>query len=324
MNPAAPVSVFDAGNTALGPARAARGAAIIMAMLLAALAATIAATLLWQQQRWINDNGHRRDQVQAKAMAMAGVQWARQIVFETAPANTITHLGQPWALRLPAIPLENGSIAGYIVDAQSRINVNNLSVAVNQASTRSALARLFEMLSLPPTLINAITDWVDADDMVTEPGGAEDAWYLAQPAPGLSANAPIRRSSELLSVRGDNAALFNRLRPYVSALDAPTAINVNTASPEVLAAVANGLDRAGALALVAARQQRPFSSVADFRLRLPRPDITFDDTAIDVRSNWFEVSIEARQGDTVARARALLQRSGSGSEWPTVVWQTVE
>jgi len=33
-----------------------------------------------------------------------------------------------------------------------------------------------------------------------------------------------------------------------------------------------------------------------------------DDTAIDVRSSWFEVSIEARQGDTLARARAPQSR----------------
>ena len=84
------------------------GAAIVLAMLLAALAATIATTLLWQQQRWINDHEHRRDQVQAQALAMAGVQWARQIVNDNAPANAPVHLGQPWALRLPAMPLENG------------------------------------------------------------------------------------------------------------------------------------------------------------------------------------------------------------------------
>ena len=35
------------------------------------------------------------------ALAMAGVQWTRQIVFENAPAGNVVHLGQPWALRLP-------------------------------------------------------------------------------------------------------------------------------------------------------------------------------------------------------------------------------
>jgi general secretion pathway protein K len=301
-----------------------RGAAIVLAMLLAALAATIATTLLWQQQRWINDHEHRRDQVQAQALAMAGVQWARQIVNDNAPTNAPVHLGQPWALRLPAIPLENGSIAGYIVDAQSRINVNNLGASASQANTLAALTRLFAALSLPPALLNAVTDWVDVDDRVTDPGGAEDAWYMAQSSPGLSANAPVKRTSELLAVRGDSGALFSRLRPYVTALDAPTSVNVNTASPEVLVAIANGLDRAGALALVARREQTPFSSVADFRSHLPRADIVVDDTLVDVKSNWFEVSIEARQGDTLARARALLNRSAIAGEWPTVVWQTVE
>jgi general secretion pathway protein K len=304
--------------------RASRGAAIVLAMLLAALAATIAATLLWQQQRWINDHEHRRDQVQAQALAMAGVQWARQIINDSAPSGAPVYLGQPWALRLPAIPLENGSIAGYIVDAQSRINVNNLGNSASQASTLATMTRLFGILSLPPTLLNAIIDWVDVDDDVTNPGGAEDAWYMAQSTPSLSANAPVRRLSELLAVRGDNSVLLDRLRPYVSALDSPTPVNVNTASPEVLIAVANGLDRAGALALVAARAQTPFASVADFRSRLPRADILIDEALVDVKSNWFEVSIEARQGDTLARARAMLGRSVTPGAWPVVVWQTVE
>jgi general secretion pathway protein K len=304
--------------------RAIRGAAIILAMLLAALAATIAATLLWQQQRWISDHEHRRDQVQAQALAMAGVQWARQIVYDNAPAGAPVHAGQPWALRLPAIPLENGSISGYIVDAQSRINVNNLAIAANRPATRAALSRLLAALGLPDATLDAFTDWVDDDDKVTAPGGAEDAWYMAQANPGLAANATVTRASELTAVRGASVALVTALRPFVGALDAPTAVNVNTASPEVLAAIANGLDRAAALVLVTKRTQQPYTSVADFRARLPRADITIDDALVTVTSSWFEVSIEARQGDTLARARALLKRAAGQGTWPAVVWQTVE
>ena len=57
---------------------------------------------------------------------------------------------------------------------------------------------------------------------------------------------------------------------------------------------------------------------------LPRPDMVTDESVLDVKSDWFEVSIEARQGDTVARARAMLKRSATPGEWPVVVWQTVE
>lgn len=302
-----------------------RGAAIVMAMLLAALVATIAAALLWQQQRWISDHARRRDQVQAQALAMAGVQWARQIVNENAPAGSTVHLGQPWALTLPAMPLENGSVGGAIIDAQSRINVNNLGPgpAVLGGAT-GALQRLFAILALPPTLLSAITDWIDVDDRITSPGGAEDAWYAAQAQPGLAANRPVRRVAELLSVRGDDLSTFARLRPYVHALDAPTKVNVNTAPAEVLMALVSGLDASGAATLIAGRAPKPFLSTADFHDRLPRPDLTVDETLIDVRSDWFEVTIDARQGDTRARARALLKRSTLANEWPIVVWQVVE
>jgi general secretion pathway protein K len=301
------------------------GAAIVMAMLMAAFAATIAATLLWQQQRWIGEHQHRRDQVQAQSLAIAGVQWTRQIVFENAPAGSIVHLGQPWALRLPAMPIENGSISGYIVDAQSRVNFNNLSQSATAAApTRLILQRLLATLSLPATLLNTVTDWVDSDDATTDPGGAEDAWYLAQPTPGLAANGPARRVGELLLVRGIDPASMARLRPFVMALDAPTTVNVNTAPAEVLAACVGGLDSAGAASLVALRDKTPFASISDFRARLPRPDLVVDETTIDVKSDWFEVSIEARQGDTVARARALLKRSSLPAEWPVVTWQTLE
>ena len=302
----------------------ARGAAIVMAMLLAALAATIAATLLWQQQRWAGEYERRRDQVQAQALAMAGVQWARQIVFENAPPSTV-HLGQPWAFRLPSTPIENGSIGGYITDAQGRLNVNNL-VATGPGATaaRAALQRLFGELGVPAALLNAIADWVDADDQTTGEGGAEDNYYLAQTgAPGLAANAPVRRVAELLSVRGADPMLIGRLRQFVDALDPPTAINVNTAPAEVLVAAIGGLDATGAAALVASRTQMPFGSIADFRSRL-RSDLNIDETILAVRSDWFVVSIEARQGDTVARARALFRRSAAAAEWPTVVWQTIE
>jgi len=36
------------------------------------------------------------------------------------------------------------------------------------------------------------------------------------------------------------------------------------------------------------------------------------------------VTIEARQGDTLAHARALLKRTTNATEWPVVIWQTVE
>ena len=89
-------------------------------------------------------------------------------------------------------------------------------------------------------------------------------------------------------------------------------------------AVLDGLDSEGAAALIAARAQAPFTSLPTFAHGLPRPQVKVDESLLAVRSDWFHVTIEARQGDTLARARALLKRSSTPGEWPLVIWQTVE
>jgi hypothetical protein len=127
-----------------------RGAAIILAMLIAALAAAVAATVLAEQQRWSRTVMHRRDQVQAQALAMAGVQWARQILEEDGRRPEIDHLGEPWALTLPPIPMEDGEIRGAIVDAQGRLNVNVLGLAEAASPERTRLAALFAASGAPP------------------------------------------------------------------------------------------------------------------------------------------------------------------------------
>ena len=115
-----------------------RGAALILAMLFAALAATIAMALASDQQRWLAGVSNRHDQVEAQALALAGVQWARQILYEDGRAGPVDHLGEPWAYALPPTPIEGGTIEGRIVDAQGRINLNNIARADSAGVTERA------------------------------------------------------------------------------------------------------------------------------------------------------------------------------------------
>jgi general secretion pathway protein K len=296
---------------------------VVLAMLLAALAAAVAATVFADQQRWNRTVEHRRDQVQAQALVLAGVQWARQILYDDARrASAIDHLGEPWAMALPPIPLDNGEVRGAIVDAQARLNINALGGAGNAADVeRARIARLFAQRGGPTAAIDAIADWIDADSMVRT-GGAEDAFYAARPSPGLAANAPALRVAEIAEARGVTAQTLAAVAPFLSALPAGTPTNVNTAPPEVLAAIVDNLGSNGLAALVAVRARTPFASVAEFRARLPQGATFTGDESLSVKSDYFYVTIEARQGATLARARALLRR-GAG-EWPVVVWQLVE
>ena len=302
--------------------RHARGAALLMAMLVAALAATVAVALAADQQRWLADVTHRRDQVQAQSLALAGVQWARQILREDARGTSLDHLGEPWAFPLPATPIANGSIEGRIEDAQARFNLNALARDDPAGIVeRTRLARLFASKGVSPTLLGAIADWVDVDS-TPRADGAEDDVYAQSSPPSLAANAPLIRTAEITAVRGVNARTFAAVAPFVIALPATTALNVNTATAETLSAALPDL-RGDALAgLLAERARAPFTSLADFRLRLPRGVAFADEATFSVSSSYFIVTVNSRQGDAVAQARALLKRDGR--DYPTVVWQTLE
>jgi len=304
--------------------RVPRGAAVVLAMLLAALAATIAVTLFADQQRWTRAVMQRRDQVQAQALAMAGVQWARQILDTGGRPKAVDHLGEPWATSLPPIPLDNGEIRGLISDATARLNVNGLGVAATPGDPeRERIERLFAQRGGPVGAIDAIADWIDVDSD-RRPDGAEDAAYAEQSPPGVAANGPVVRVAELAAVRGVSLASLAAVAPYLIALPAGAPVNVNTAPPEVLATILKDLRGDALSALVAGRAQRPFASVADFRSRLPPGTTPPSDIALAVRSDFFLVTVEARQGTTIARARALLRRTSGAQAWPSVVWQVVE
>ncbi len=299
-----------------------RGAAIILAMLIAALAAAVAATVFADQQRWSRAVEHRRDQVQAQALVMAGVQWARQILDDDARRSDLDHLGEPWAVPLPPIPLDNGEIRGAIVDAQGRLNINALGdKGASADAERKRIATLFAQRGGPVAALDAIADWIDADPSVRE-SGAEDAFYAAQPVPGLPADVPIVRTAELASVKGVTPQALDAVAPFLAALPAGTPVNLNTAPAEVLGVIVDGLDADRLAALIADRRPKPFTSIADFRARLPKGATLANESALAVKSNYFYVTVEARQGETLARARALLRRSAGA--WPAIVWQVVE
>ena len=297
------------------------GLALIVAMLVAALAAAVAISVATAQAQWSAQVANRRDQVQAQSIALAGVQWARQILDADAHATAIDHLGEPWALPLPATPVENGSVEGRIVDAQSLFNVNNLAGGAHATLERRRFGRLFEALHIPSATLAAIVDWVDDDD-VPGAGGAEDAWYRSASEPGLAANMPATRLQELAMVRGVAPDTLAALARNVTALPVDTPLNVNTASAELLAASIGNLDAGAAAALVASRTQQPFTSIAAFRERLPSGASLGDEAMYAVASRYFLVFVRARQGDTIAQARALIERGGNAP--PHLVWQTIE
>lgn len=302
------------------PARQ-RGVAVILALLIVMLAATIAAYMAQQQSMWQQQVENQFNWVQARKIGITAIDWARAVLADDAGANSYDHPGELWTKQLPTATVENGQVTGKIEDQQGLFNLNNL---VSNGATNIAYVarfqRLLTLLDLPTELAGALADWMDTDGEVQSPGGAEDAYYLSLPQPYRTANRPLVELDELLLVKGFDAATLQRLRPYVSALPAPTPINVNFAPPEVLAAMIDGLTISQARALVQQGAGQPFQSEADFNKLLP-PTMQLPGGTVTVSSQFFMVSGYANFGKAQIVMEALLQRTGGQS---TVIWQNIQ
>ena len=297
-----------------------RGAALIVAMLVAAIAAAVATTLTVEGARWQSMVEGRRDRARAVSLATAGVQWARQVLADDALRGPVDHLAEPWAFPLPATPVDGGSVEGRIDDAQARLNVNALGGADGAAAfARERLARLFSRHGVDAALVDAIADWVDIDGAARE-RGAEDAAYAG--AGGVAANAPVARLGEIAAVRGMTLAALTRVAGDVVALPGDAPVNVNTATPAVLAAVLPSLDADGIATIAAARRERPYVTVEDFVLRTTAGTSAIDTAGLAVSSRHFLVTVRAHQGRAVVVAEALIAR-GDG-RLPIVVWQVID
>jgi len=179
------------------------------------------------------------------------------------------------------------------------------------------LRRLLEALRVDPSLRYALVDWIDPDSNAG-PGGAEDIEYLNGNPPHRAANRPLASVEELRLVRGFDAKTVAMLAQYVTVLPvASTLVNVNTASPVVLAALVNGLDIAAAERIAEELRRNPIRSPGEFARKLP--GIPAPSGGFDVKTDYFLVTLDTSIGRHERRSEALLQRlaGGKGTE---LIW----
>lgn len=306
------------------------GVAIIMVLLIVALATSLASFMAQQQNLWLRQVESQFDRAQARRIGIAGIDWARAILADDARTNSSDHEQEMWALRLPAMPVENGEVIGMVEDRQGLFNLNNL---VRNGTTSPAdvaqFQRLLALLGLPADLAVALSDWMDTD-LEAQAGGGEDEYYLALTPPYRAANRPLSELGEVVRIKGFNGNIMERLQPFVSVLPVAGPVNVNFAPPEVLAAIIPGLSLSDARSLVEQRRGKPFNTKKDF-MDLPlittltknmkQNEASDLDQNIAISSQFFWVTGRASVGQAQVTTHALLQRS---SGWPSVIWQRVQ
>lgn len=296
-----------------------RGAALLLAMLIVTIVATLAAGMVWQQWRGIEVEIAERARAQAAWLIEGATDWARLILRTDAQDRerpNVDTLNEPWNTPLKEVKLSDflaadknntvdtgleAFLSGQITDAQSRYNLRNLlrDDDADAAKDLTILKRLCESLGLPADTATRIADGMKGADLAEDQLDDEE-----DVAPG--APLPPQRVQQLTWF-GLDADAVRRLSPYVVILPGETPLNVLTASPEVLSAVMDGLDRGTAERFAQKRLSLDVKVLADVKPLLPEK-VELDEKRVSVNSNYFEILGELRYENFLLRELSLVQR----------------
>ena len=288
------------------PRRPPRGAALLVAMVLLTLVATMASAMVWQQWKGVQVESSERARVQTGWILQGAQDWARLILREDARSGRATALTEPWATPLAEARLSTflaadrnttaddgpeAFLAGTISDAQARYNLRNLVDNGKLLPAQVAvLQRLCASIGLGADVASQLANGLLAASLGSD--------VLAPLAPQQLAD---------LAWLGLDAETIKRLAAVVVLLPVRTAVNLNTAPREVLAAVITGIDLGGADRLLQARQRQPFRNVEDANDVLGKA-ITLQAGTVDVKSAFFEVRGRLRLDHRVLNEQTLVER----------------
>lgn len=287
-----------------------RGAAVVMAMLVVAVTATLVAGAFWRQNVIMRQAENELSYAQAKWLIRGAIDWAGLILREDARTSSVDHTGEPWAVPLADTHLnpDDGRdpvyLAGAIRDEQAKFNLRNLA-GPKGVNTREleVLRRLLTLVGASETMAVPVAERVLA--------GVSGEGTRRQTEVGLVT------IDDLLGVKGVDAAAIERLRPFVSVLPQPTAVNANTAPAEVLAARFENLTLTDARRLTASRDRAFFKDRTDVLTRIAALKLQASDAEIAVATRFFSVGGTVSYRRARLNSQALLRREANRVE---VVW----
>lgn len=287
------------------------GAALLTAMLIVVMVSSLAAAMVWRQYRAVQIEAAERARSQASWILRGALDWARLILAEDARADSTSNqpsdnLGEVWAVPLAEARLstflaadkgnaEDGPeafLSGSISDAQAQYNLRNL-LRGEQAEVAevTTVARLCESAGLSPDVAAMLVQKLRQ--------------AFAKNADGKS-NLLQPRVLSQLSWLGLSEDAIERLRPWVILLPTESAVNLNTAPREVIAALFN-TDLASAEKIVQARQATPLRNVDEATAFLP-PNTPKPGERASVRSRYFIIKGRLRLDERVLEERSLVSR----------------
>jgi len=301
----------------IAPAKHQQGVAIITALLIVTIAATVSVTISTRLQLDVRRTSNLIAQDQAQFYLLAAEEWSQRILRQDKKDSKSDSLDESWAIQLPPLPVDGGSIQGTLTDLHACINVNSLvqNGAVDPIS-KARLSLLFRNLGVKNDLTQAITDWIDSNMETTNPNGAEDGYYLNLQTPYRTANTPLHSISELRLIKGfEDSKTYQLVKPYLCAFiinDGEIAINVNTASAEVLQSLSARMTKQLANDIIERRYEEPFGDLKEFTKFSKLGTIIKDTAKLSTSSDYFLLRTQAVIGQANKVMYSIIYRDDSG------------
>jgi general secretion pathway protein K len=199
------------------------------------------------------------------------------------------------------------------------------------------LEDLFQRLGIDPTLVGALVDWIDTDDIPTGSGGAESSYYRGLEKPYRARNGPMETIAELRLIRGFTDEVLLKLGArraggivdpatnlYLTAVPMPPGsswrVNLNTAPLAILQSLTREMGQF-ADAIVRLRSQHRLEKIDEIQQVGVSGEALQDFQRLGTLTGLYYV-VEARGtvGDMVKQVTALI-RSGGDQAGQTLYWR---
>jgi general secretion pathway protein K len=279
-----------------------RGIALIMAMLVVAIATVTAVSLVHEQSFSVRKTSNLQHYDTGLLYAVGLEDYARLFLKKDAKDSKIDHLGEDWAIGIPALPIEEGFLSGSIQDAQGLLNINNL---LTNAASRQQLIRLCKNQDVDSDFVPALIDWIDQNTQAEIPDGAEDDYYTALEIPYRTANRLMADISELKLIKGVNDEMYMKLKPFLTALPEETALNLNTIPGEIFDTLGLGQT---SQQFIDERDKDAFKNLNDFETRMNIPLDENQKAYLSVSTSYFLASGVVTIGEKSITLNSLINR----------------
>lgn len=300
-----------------------RGVALLLALLVLALLVALILEFDSEARREYRDAAAFRDNVKATVLTRAAVQAARAVLQQDLLKDK--QAGQLydaptdlWAFPIQKYAIGDGLLTAQIEDERGKLNLNDLAAGGDPNARKKKVERvkrLFGLLQINPDLVDAIVDWVDADD-VPEASGAETLYYQSLRPPYRSANAPLQTLREIRLIKGMTPQIVEKLMRYVTVYpqEGESRVNINTADFLILQALDPRITQAVAGDII---QNRPYKTIQDLDSVGSFAEIGKELRLLniyDVKSNLFSATMSLTVNETTKTGALVLERDeGTGN-----------